>query len=134
MSNGIKTLLIILGVIALLAIGGIMYGIGEYNKAVALAETGQYEEALRFYDQCLAMNPGVSTVMTNRAVALARLGRYEEAEVEFREALALDPRDMTAWTNLGLCLSRLRREQEAIACFEKVRELAGVNTVRDILR
>jgi Flp pilus assembly protein TadD len=77
---------------------------------------------------------GVSTVITNRAVALARLGRYGEAEVEFREALDLDPRDMTAWTNPGICSSRLRREQEAIACFEKVRELAGVGTVRDILR
>ena len=79
------------------------------------------------------MNPGVGTVMTNRAVALARLGRYEEAEVVFREALDLDPRDLTAWTNLGLCLSRLRREQEAIACFEKVRQLSGVDTLRDIV-
>ena len=105
-----------------------------YNIAVTLAETGRYEEALRFYDQCLAMNPGVGTVMTNRAVALARLGRYEEAEEMFREALDLDPRDVTAWTNLGLCLSRLRREQEAIACFEKVRELSGIGLVRDIVR
>ena len=102
--------------------------------AVALAETAQYEEAIRFYDQCLAMNPGVGTVMTNKAVALARLGRYEQAEVVLREALDLDPRDVTAWTNLGLCLSRLRHEQEAIACFEKVRELAGFVTVRDIVR
>jgi Flp pilus assembly protein TadD len=80
------------------------------------------------------MNQGVGTVMTNRAVALARLGRYEEAEDGFRQALDLDPRDVTAWTNLGLCLSRLRREQEAIACFEKVRELSGVDTQRDIVR
>jgi tetratricopeptide (TPR) repeat protein len=101
--------------------------------AVALAETAQYEEAIRFYDQCLAMNPGVGTVMTNKAVALARLGRYEQAEVLLREALDLDPRDVTAWTNLGLCLSRLRYEQEAIACFEKVRQLSGVKTLRDIV-
>jgi Flp pilus assembly protein TadD len=78
------------------------------------------------------MNPGVGTVITNKAVALARLGRYAEAEVVLREALDLDPRDVTAWTNLGLCLSRLRREQEAIACFEKVRQLSGVDTLRDI--
>jgi Flp pilus assembly protein TadD len=80
------------------------------------------------------MNPGVCTVMANRAVALARLGRYGEAEDGFRLALDIDPRDVTAWTNLGLCLSRLRREQEAIACFEKVRELSGVNTQQDIVR
>ena len=67
------------------------------------------------------------------AVALARLGRYEQAEVLLREALDLDPRDVTAWTNLGLCLSRLRHEQEAIACFEKVRKLSGVDTLRDIV-
>jgi LemA protein len=38
MNNGLKTVLIILGVIAVLAIGAVMYGIGEYNKAVAMDE------------------------------------------------------------------------------------------------
>ena len=38
MNNGVKVVLIILGVIAVFAIGGIMYGIGEYNKAVAMDE------------------------------------------------------------------------------------------------
>lgn len=38
MSNGIKTALIILGVIAALAIGTIMYGVGQYNKVVAMDE------------------------------------------------------------------------------------------------
>ncbi len=38
MNNGVKTLLIILGVIVLLAGGAVMYGVGEYNKAVAMDE------------------------------------------------------------------------------------------------
>jgi LemA protein len=38
MNNGIKTVLIILGVIAVFAIGAIMYGVGEYNKVVAMDE------------------------------------------------------------------------------------------------
>jgi len=38
MSNGIKILLIILGVIAVFAIGAFMYGVGEYNKVVAMDE------------------------------------------------------------------------------------------------
>jgi len=38
MNNGIKSLLIILGVIAVFAIGAIMYGVGEYNKVVAMDE------------------------------------------------------------------------------------------------
>jgi len=38
MNNGVKVVLIILGVIAVFAIGAIMYGIGEYNKAVAMDE------------------------------------------------------------------------------------------------
>jgi LemA protein len=38
MNNGVKALLIILGVIAVFAVGAIMYGVGEYNKAVAMDE------------------------------------------------------------------------------------------------
>ena len=38
MNNGVKVLLVILGVIAVFAIGAIMYGVGEYNKAVAMDE------------------------------------------------------------------------------------------------
>ena len=38
MNNGVKALLIILGVIVLIAGGAVMYGVGEYNKAVAMDE------------------------------------------------------------------------------------------------
>ena len=38
MNNGVKTVLIILGVIAVFAIGAVMYGVGEYNKVVAMDE------------------------------------------------------------------------------------------------
>ena len=38
MNNGIKILLVILGVIAVFAIVSIMYGVGEYNKAVSMDE------------------------------------------------------------------------------------------------
>ncbi len=38
MSNGLKAVLIILGVIVVFAIGAVMYGIGEYNKVVAMDE------------------------------------------------------------------------------------------------
>ncbi len=38
MNNGVKSVLIVLGVIAVFAIGAIMYGVGEYNKVVAMDE------------------------------------------------------------------------------------------------
>jgi LemA protein len=38
MNNGLKTVLIIIGIIAVVAIGAVMYGVGEYNKAVAMDE------------------------------------------------------------------------------------------------
>jgi len=38
MSSGLKTVLIILGVIALFAIGAVLYSVGEYNKVVAMDE------------------------------------------------------------------------------------------------
>jgi len=38
MNNGVKAILIILGVIVVFAIGAFMYGVGEYNKVVAMDE------------------------------------------------------------------------------------------------
>ena len=38
MSKGIKAVLIILGVLAVLSAGAVLWGIGQYNKAVALDE------------------------------------------------------------------------------------------------
>ncbi len=38
MSNGVKTLLIILGVIALIAVLSIMWGVGQYNQVVSMDE------------------------------------------------------------------------------------------------
>ena len=38
MSNGVKISLIILGVIAVVAIGTIMYGVGQYNQVVTMDE------------------------------------------------------------------------------------------------
>jgi LemA protein len=38
MNNGLKAVLIILGVIVVFAIGAVMYGVGEYNKVVAMDE------------------------------------------------------------------------------------------------
>jgi LemA protein len=36
MSNGVKTILIILGVIAVVVIGTVMYGVGQYNQVVTM--------------------------------------------------------------------------------------------------
>jgi len=38
MNNGVKTILIVVAVFAVVAIGAVMYGMGEYNKAVAMDE------------------------------------------------------------------------------------------------
>src|SRR5512139_2946241 len=38
MNSGVKTVLIVLGIIAVVVIGIIMYGVGEYNKVIAMDE------------------------------------------------------------------------------------------------
>ncbi len=38
MSNGVKTLLIVLGIIVVVVVGIIMYSVGQYNKVIAMDE------------------------------------------------------------------------------------------------
>jgi tetratricopeptide (TPR) repeat protein len=70
-------------------------------------ERGKLDEALRYFDQALALNeekgrPPVPRLNFFRGDALAREGRAEEAEAAFRKEIELFPADPQAYKNLLL--------------------------------
>jgi hypothetical protein len=54
-------------------------------------QRGNVDEAIRFWNQALAMNPALVLVRANLAVALSRAGHQEEAEATLRKALEFNP-------------------------------------------
>ncbi|WFN35580.1 tetratricopeptide repeat protein [Methanogenium sp. S4BF] len=72
------------------------------NAGIALANAGDYQAALAYYDKALEQHPDIAEIHYNRAVALEHLGMRELAVSEYEAAIEIDPNLMEAQTNLFL--------------------------------
>ncbi len=89
------------------------------SKGASLAALGRHEEALRCYDQALAIDLQFAAAWNSKGASLAALGRHEEALGCYDQALAIDPQFAGAWDNKGVSLAALDRREEAINCFDQ---------------
>ena len=80
---------------------------------------GEYQKALKAYDQALAIKPELHEAFYNKGVALGNLGRYEEAITAYDQALAISPDEYKSLSNKGIAFSYLGRYEEAIAAFNQ---------------
>ncbi|MCH7757625.1 MAG: tetratricopeptide repeat protein [Thaumarchaeota archaeon] len=66
------------------------------DKGKDFLENGQYEDALRCFEQAIIMNPNDPDLWNFKAVVLRSIGRHEEAIECFNKSLKIDPRDKNA--------------------------------------
>ena len=62
-------------------------------NGVAHLESGNFEDALIFFEQALLLKPDDPDLWNNKGIALRSLGRYNEASYCYNKSLELDPRD-----------------------------------------
>jgi tetratricopeptide (TPR) repeat protein len=89
------------------------------NLAGLLAERGQYEEAIAYYNRALAISPDYDEARVNLGNALAAQGKTDEAIAQYREALRVNPNSMVAHHNLGLAMIRQGKLDEALEHYRK---------------
>ena len=63
------------------------------QNGVAHLESGDFENALSFFEQALLLEPDNPDLWNQKGVALRSLGRYDEASECYNKSLQLDPRD-----------------------------------------
>jgi tetratricopeptide (TPR) repeat protein len=80
----------------------------------------RWDEAIRWYREALALNPGLTDVSTDLGACLVHSGRPAEGLTEFEKVLAQNENHRNALFNKGLALRRLGRTEEAIAAWEDV--------------
>jgi len=94
--------------------------VGNKNRrANRLFSKGEYEDALRLYEEALEIDPSDSKLMMNRGSALYRLGALEEAEASYHDALSALPSNSKraladAHYNLGNIQFRQGEQLESI--------------------
>ena len=114
MSNGIKALLIVVGVIAVLAVGIVLWGIGQYNKVVAMDEqiNGQWAQVENQLKRRFDLIPNL--VETTKGYAQHEKEIFENlanARTSYFQAQSL-PEKVEAANGFERALSRLLMLQE----------------------
>ncbi|MGQ0793849.1 MAG: tetratricopeptide repeat protein [Deltaproteobacteria bacterium] len=95
-----------------------------YNEqGNALVNSGRYEDAIKFYDKAIELDPAYVWARRNKGLALSKMGKREEALKLYDEALDIDPNYTDAWNDKGVALYYLFRDKEALECYDKALEL-----------
>jgi len=85
------------------------------NLANAYRDAHRSEEALKAYDEAIAIGPPHAYPHDGKGTVLLELGRTQEAIAEFKTAAALDARYASPHRNLWFAYERLGMHSEALA-------------------
>jgi Tfp pilus assembly protein PilF len=81
---------------------------------------GRTADALRLFDQVLAVDPGHAGALTKSAMLLSWSGKSDEAIRRYERVLAADPRNATARLERAKVLSWSRQYAKALAAFREI--------------
>jgi tetratricopeptide (TPR) repeat protein len=84
------------------------------DRAVALANAGRVDDALREFGAALEANPGYVDARTRLASTLAELGRFDEAIPQLREVATRAPDRLDVRTQLAGLLAQAGRWKDAV--------------------
>ncbi len=94
-----------------------------YYAALDLMADGKLEDAVRSYQEALAIDPKFTDALHGLARALQGLQRYDEAIAIAKQIAELDPDDVLAHTSLSVLYQRKGMIAEAEAEGAKARVL-----------
>ena len=87
------------------------------NRGIGYAKLGEYERAVKDYDQAIEINPDSESYFYNRAIAYNQLGQNERAIADYDEALRLMPGSFAILYNRAELHQILGNDQQAIDDF-----------------
>lgn len=95
----------------------------QYEKAVVCMQYGMVDEAFKYLQTALTLNPRHVLSLNLQGLAHMRKGNVEEALRSFQGVTAIDPNFSEAHNNLGTTLQEKGRIEEAETAFRKAYEL-----------
>ncbi|HWE47694.1 MAG TPA: sulfotransferase [Caulobacteraceae bacterium] len=94
------------------------------QQARQLSTPGSYAEALKLYDQALAVQPALARALIGAGHCLTAIGRVEEARRRFEAALVAAPQSVEALGGLAMLLVRAGAAAQAREFAERALERA----------
>ena len=94
-----------------------------YNKGIALYDQGNYDEAIKAYDEAIMLDPNYAYAWDGKGAALYDQGNYDEAIKALDEAIRLNPNFVEAWYNKGSILDIQGKYDDAINAYDEAIKL-----------
>jgi tetratricopeptide (TPR) repeat protein len=88
------------------------------KQGKSLVSQMNFEEALKYFDRALEIEPENIEALDCRGLTLYHLKKYEEAIVCYDKILTINQKCSCAWCDKGKALEALERYDEAIECFD----------------
>jgi tetratricopeptide (TPR) repeat protein len=101
------------------------------DKAAALAELGQYDEAMKTVNLGIIQfpnNTGRSGLWNNKGYIYQKQGDYTDAADAYNNAVGIDPTYLKGWLNLGNASVEAGRYSQAVDAYTKALALDPNNT------
>jgi len=89
------------------------------NKGVSLMELEKYDEAIEYFDRCIALEEENKFPWINKSETYRRMGKPEEALYCIERSIKIDPSYAKAWDNKVIILNSLSRLEEALQCSDR---------------
>src|SRR5258708_4595572 len=83
------------------------------------ASKGDYDRAIREYDQAIRLAPNLPSTLSNRGLAYAKEGNFDNAIRDFDQAIRLDPHLHYAFHNRGVAYYRNGDYERAIRDYDQ---------------
>jgi tetratricopeptide (TPR) repeat protein len=97
-----------------------------------MVELGIIDEAFKYFDRGIAVEPDYATIYHNKGWLLNNIGRHNEAIKCFKKALCLEPDRAVTYDNLADALYNLGDKTAAIRAYKKVLALLKPHQARGI--
>jgi tetratricopeptide (TPR) repeat protein len=98
------------------------------NKAVKLAQTGAYEEAIAEFTKAIELSPKDPRIYNDRGRVYHRMNRFPEAIEDFSKAIELAPKDYAGYSERGAVQVSQNQMEAALADLNKALELSPGDT------
>lgn len=89
----------------------------------SLLTSGKLEEALKCFNDALAINAEDEGAWLNKGTVYLHMGKLDDSIKCADKALSIDPKNAMAWTNKALALNFQQKYVESIDCFDKALKL-----------
>ena len=89
------------------------------NRGIAYRRLGDFDRAIKDYDEAIRLNPRAADAYNNRGNAYRALDDLDRARRDYDEAIRLNPRYAHAFNNRGIVLLELGEIDLAMEDFDK---------------